>query len=85
MPLSCFTAQALHAILNALWFGLLLNVLVNNFSVMLGRCHRFLGIITSTFWGVNMSCSRTQHGGDPSGARTHFKCDILRDNELLLH
>ena len=25
--------------------------------------------ITSTFLGVNMSCSRTQHG-DPSGART---------------
>ena len=28
----------------------MLNVLVNNFSVMLGRSHRFLGI-TSTFWG----------------------------------
>ena len=50
------------------WFGLMLNVPVNNFSVMLGRSHRFMGI-TSTFWGVNMSCSRTQHG-DPSGART---------------
>ena len=32
------------------WFGLMLNVLVNNFSVMLGRSHRFLGI-TSTFGG----------------------------------
>ena len=31
-------------------FGLMLNVPVNNFSVMLGRSHRFLGI-TSTFWG----------------------------------
>ena len=31
------------------------------FSVMLGRSHRFLGI-TSTFWGVNVPCSRTQHG-----------------------
>ena len=52
------------------WFGLMLNVPVNNFSVMLGRSHRFLGI-TSTFFGggVNMSCSRTQHG-DPGGART---------------
>ena len=50
------------------WFGLMLNVPVNNFSVMLGRSHSFLDI-TSTFWGVNMSCSRTQHG-DPSGART---------------
>ena len=32
-------------------FGLMLNVPVNNFSVMLGRSHRFLGI-TSTFWGL---------------------------------
>ena len=56
-----------------IWFGLMLDVPVNNFSVKLGRSHRFLGI-TSTFFflgggGVNMSCSRTQHG-DPSGART---------------
>ena len=50
------------------WFGLMLNIRVNNFSVMLGLSYRFLGI-TSTFLGVNMSCSRTQHG-DPSGART---------------
>ena len=28
---------------------------------MFGRSHRFLGI-TSTFWGVKMPCSRTQHG-----------------------
>ena len=53
------------------WFGLMLNVPVNNFSVMLG--HGFLGI-TSTFFfffggGINMSCSRTKHG-DPSGTRT---------------
>ena len=39
---------------------LILYVLVNNFSVMLGRSHRFLGI-TSTFWGENVSCSMTQH------------------------
>ena len=32
-------------------FGLRLYVPVNNFSVMSGRSHRFLGI-TSTFWGV---------------------------------
>ena len=38
-----------------------LNVPVSNLSVMLGRSHRFLGI-TSTFWGVNVPCSRTQHG-----------------------
>ena len=31
-------------------FGLMLNVPVNNFSVMLGRSHRFLGI-TSTLGG----------------------------------
>ena len=30
----------------------MLNVLGNNFSVMLGQSHRFLGI-TSTFWGVS--------------------------------
>ena len=45
-------------------FGLVLlrfNVPVNNFSVMLGRNHRFLSI-TSIFWEVNVSCSRTQHG-----------------------
>ena len=41
--------------------NLILYVPVNNFSVMSGRSHRFLGI-TSTFWGVNVPCSRTQHG-----------------------
>ena len=35
-------------------FVLMLNVLVNNFSVMSGRSHRFL-CITSTFRGVNVS------------------------------
>ena len=49
-------------------FGLRLYVPVNNFSVMSGRSHRFLGI-TSTFWEVNVSCSRIQHG-DPSEDRT---------------
>ena len=33
---------------------------------MLGRSHRFLGI-TSTFWGVNKPCSRTQHGLTQAG------------------
>ena len=37
------------------------NIPVNNFSVMSGRSHRFLGI-TRTIRGVNVSCSRTQHG-----------------------
>ena len=52
-------------------FGLMLNAPVNNFSDMLGQSHRFIGI-TSTFFfggGVNLSCSRTQHG-DPSGAHS---------------
>ena len=35
-------------------FVLMLNIPVNNFSVMSGRSHRFLGI-TSTFRGVNVS------------------------------
>ena len=45
-------------------FGLRRYVPVNNFSVISGRSHRFLGI-TSTFWEVNVTCSRIQHG-DPS-------------------
>ena len=45
-------------------FGLRLYIPVNNFSVMSGRSHRFLGI-TSTFWEGNVPCSRIQHG-DPS-------------------
>ena len=40
--------------------SILLNVPVNNFSVMSGRSHCYLGI-TSTFWEVNVSCSRIQH------------------------
>ena len=35
-------------------FVLMLNITVNNFSVISGRSHRFLGI-TSTFRGVNVS------------------------------
>ena len=46
-------------------FGLRLYVPVNNFSVMLGRSYRFLGIT----WEVNISCSRIQHS-DPSEDRT---------------
>ena len=36
------------------WFGLMLNILVNNFSVMLGQSHRFQGI-TINFLG-NSNC-----------------------------
>ena len=59
-------------------FGLRLYVPVNNFSVMSGRGHRFLGI-TSTFWEVNVSCSMIQHG-DPSEDRTpdlSLRCPAL--------
>ena len=52
--ISCaVTEQLISALLYSpvcFWFGLMLNVPVNNFSVMLGRSHRFLGI-TSTIWG----------------------------------
>ena len=63
-------------------FGLVLlrfNVPVNNFSVMSGRSHRFL-CITSTFWEVNVSCSRTQHG-DLSEDRGRIvpNFELLRD------
>ena len=45
-------AIATRVFMQMVWFGLTLNVPVNNFSVMFGRSHRFLGI-TSTFffWG----------------------------------
>ena len=51
-------------------FWLKLYVPVNKFSVMSGRSHSFLGI-TSTFWEVNVSCSRIQHG-DLSKGRTNL-------------
>ena len=38
------------------WFGLLLKVAVNNFSVMLGPSHRFLSITSTLGGGVNRSC-----------------------------
>ena len=50
-----YKSPVLFFVLFLLWF----NVPVNNFSVMLRRSHLFLGI-TSTFWGVNVSCSRKQ-------------------------
>ena len=48
--------------------GLRFYVPVNTISVMSGRSHGFLGI-TSTFWEVNVSCSRIQHS-DLSEDRT---------------
>ena len=45
------------------WFGLVLNFPVNNFSVMLGRSHCFLGI-TSTFGGKDTTW-RPEWGSNP--------------------
>ena len=56
-----------------LWFGLvlMLNVSVNNFSVMLGRSHRFLGI-TSTFGGkyvlLKDTTRRPEWGSNPENS-----------------
>ena len=66
------------------WLGLRLYVQVNNFSVMSGRSHRFLGI-TSTLWGgggggVNVSCSRIQHcepSEDPYGTYTDSQVMVI--------
>ena len=46
---------------------LMLNVPVNNFSHV--NSEPPLPGYYKYFWGVNISCSRTQHG-DPGGART---------------
>ena len=61
-------------------FGLRLYIPVNIFSVMSGWGHRFLGI-TSTFWEVNVSCSRIQHG-DLSEDRTS---DLWLKSRTLYH
>ena len=45
-----YTVEQKKRVFGLVWFGLMLNVPVNNFSVMLGRSHCFLGI-TSTFGG----------------------------------
>ena len=58
-----FVALTLHYVL--VWF--LLNVSVNNFSVMLGQSHHFLGIY-QYFGELKVSCTRTLHGG--RGVRT---------------
>ena len=58
-PSTCFVKR---------YFGLvlMLNVPVNNLSVMLGWSHHFLGI-TSTFWKVNVS-------------KGHFRKSIINDH-----
>ena len=62
--LSCPLETLNHNKVMVVVVDLILNVMVNNLSVMLEWSHRFLGI-TSTFLGVNASSSRTQNG-DPS-------------------
>ena len=66
-----------------------------HFSVMSGRSHRALGI-TSTFWEVNVSCSRI-HYGDPRNMTCciwslnigltvfmSFICDPMQDVDVKL-
>ena len=69
-----------HKVLRFHFVSFLLNVPVNNFSVISGQSHCFLGI-TSTFWEVNVSCSRTQHGNQ-SEDRTP---DLLLRSPMLYH
>ena len=58
---------------------IVVNVPVNNFSVMLRRSHLFLSI-TSTFGGVNVSCTRKQHT-DPAEDRTRVsRSGVRRSN-----
>ena len=69
MTLCCQAERGRKSGSDLVWFGLMLNVPVNNFSVMLGRSHRFLCTTSIYFFfgeGGDMSCSRTQHG-DSSG------------------
>ena len=54
---------------------------VNIFSVMSGRSHRFLGK-TSTFWEVNVSCSRIQHGDLSEDRTPDLSSDVLLDLSL---
>ena len=44
MTLSCRAERGRKSVQDLVWFGLMLNVPVNTFSVMLGRSHRFLYI-----------------------------------------
>ena len=45
--------RLVELIMDCFWFGLMLNVLVNKFSVMLGGSHRYLDI-TITFGGKGL-------------------------------
>ena len=64
-------------LLNHLSF-FLFNVLVNNFSLMLGWSHRFLGIYQ--YFGELVSCSRILHGD--RGVRTR---DLSPSSPTLYH
>ena len=62
-----------------IWFGFLFNVLVIDFSVMLGWSHRFLDIY-QYFGEFKVSCSRIQNGG--RGVRT---LDLSLQSSTLYH
>ena len=49
---------------------------------MSGRSHRFLGIV-STFWEVNVSCSRIQHG-ESSEDRTNMEIKYIQKKHVFL-
>ena len=59
-----------------------LNVPVNNFSVILGQSHRFLGI-SSTFQRVGKCILLKDTTGDPSGARTPPPRPLDPESEVL--
>ena len=58
----------------------MLNIPVNNFSVMLGQSHHFLGI-TSTFRGVNVSAqghNMAEVGIEPQTSRSGVRDSTTR-------
>ena len=74
----CFKSQSTIFRSCWFWFGLL-NVPVNNFSVIFAHSHRFLGI-NQYIGELKVSCSRTLHGG--RGDRT---LDLLLRSPTLYH
>ena len=66
---SSMTAKVVACGFVSFFVSLRFNVQVNNFSVMLGRSHCFLGIYQPEYRGeLKVSCSRTLH--DVRGVRT---------------
>ena len=66
LKFNSFSTLRLYDCVVIKWLVVLrLNVPVNNFSVMSGRSHRFLGN-EPVLSGSKVSCSRTHHGGGRS-------------------